>query len=160
MSIWCVLLCTSYTTSIYMRTAFLYKYSYDSSLVLPRSTCSIPGTSYSVHPSTKTGYSIRGTVICFARKKPCQQLLPHYRCLQVLQVEQRLPNVAEKEKRSFPRETWIHCEGPPRVESAANAEVAGSPLPLLGPFLTKKQITIRDLFTSIVNHVSFCHDSR
>ena len=53
----------------------------------------------------KTGYSIRGTGVCFARKKPCQQLLPHHRCLYVLKAEQRLPHATEEEeKRSFPVE--------------------------------------------------------
>ena len=93
-----------------MRTAFLHKYSYDSSLTYQVAPFHVQHTWYLVlgtsqHKNRLRLYSIRGTGVCFARKKTCQQLIPHYRCSQVLQAEQRLPHATEeKEKRSFPVE--------------------------------------------------------
>ena len=57
----------------------------------------IPGA---VHASTQQTIQIRGTGVCLARNRRCEQGLPH--CTYVLQAEQRLPSATvEKAKRSF-----------------------------------------------------------
>ena len=74
-----------------------------SSLVQPRSRCSIPGTWYTVHTSiTRLQDQRYGGLFRAGKLHVSRDYVPHHR--QVLQEEQRRPHVTEKEKRSFPME--------------------------------------------------------
>ena len=98
MSIWCVLLCTWYQVWV-QRSYTSTRTARVSCSPVPRAAYLVPGTRYIRAQKQATASEVRGSVP--RGKNPCQQLLPQYRCLQVLQAEQRVPHATGK-KRSFP----------------------------------------------------------